>query len=73
MKGTCALLPREHSQRQRSEAWPFGATRTGGEGNETKQPFMPGEAVKRRSGVVADKSKHEKAQEAELEMNERNH
>jgi hypothetical protein len=28
----------------------------------------------RQSGVVADdKSRHEKAQEAELEMNERNH
>jgi hypothetical protein len=67
-------------------------------GNESQQPYMPGEAAKRRgeiptgesrnkdygkgrqSGVVADRSKpeadkseHEKAQEAELEMNERNH
>jgi hypothetical protein len=65
-----------------------------GAGNTSQQPFMPGEAAKRRgetptgegrnkeygkgrqSGVIADqpdKSEHEKAQEAELEMNERNH
>ena len=56
-----------------------------------QQPYMPGEAAKKRgeiptgegrneeygkgrqSGAVADESKHEKEQEAELEMNERNH
>ena len=61
-------------------------------GNESQQPYMPGEAAKKRgeiptgegrnkdygkgrqSGVVADdKSRHDKAQEAEFEMNERNH
>jgi hypothetical protein len=62
-----------------------------GAGNESQQPYMPGEAAKKRgeiptgesrnkdygkgrqSGVIADKDKREKAQEAELEMNERNH
>jgi hypothetical protein len=58
--------------------------------SESQQPFMPGDAARRRgevptgeernkdygkgrqSGVVADKPEHEKAQEAELDMNERN-
>lgn len=62
-----------------------------GAGNESQQPYMPGEAAKKRgeiptgesrnkdygkgrqSGVIADKDEHEKAQGAELEMNERNH
>ena len=50
---------------------PGDAARRRGEvptGEERNKDYGKG----RQSGVVADKSEHEKAQEAELEMNERN-